>query len=139
MHGGLPTSRNASKSSVEPTILIVEDESVSRRALSTLLAASGYRPSAFGSAEDALTGIDVSEMPQIVLVDVDLPGMSGLELVARLEKLWPGVRAVLMTAAEGERIDKFRREHEVGYMRKPLDFPRLLKFLGQCGTLRADN
>jgi CheY-like chemotaxis protein len=145
MHGGLPTSRHTAVKSVpgpaEPTVLIVEDERVSRRALSTLLASCGFRASAFESAEDALEAMRGHPMPDVVLVDVDLPGMSGLELVANLEKIWPDVKAVLITAAEGQRIDAFRREHgKVHYLRKPLDFPRLLRFLGgsRDGARTAD-
>ena len=114
----------------EPTVLIVEDERVSRRALSSLLASCGFRAAACESAEEALERVGASRTcPQVALVDVDLPGMSGLDLVRRLEQLHPGIRAVLITAAEGDRIAQFRRDHEVDYLPKPVDFPRLLNLL----------
>ena len=112
-----------------PTVLIVEDERISRQALAYLLEQSGFRPATCESAEEALERLCAGAAPQVALVDVDLPGMSGLDLVARLEKLRPGTFAVLITAASGERIDRFRETHDVQYLRKPVDFPRLLKLL----------
>jgi len=114
-------------------VLIVEDESVSRRALTSLLASSGYTPAAYESAEEALEDVDGGPLPRVALVDVDLPGMSGLDLAARLEQIDPQVRTVLITATEGDRIDRFRQVHGVHYLRKPLDFPRLLSLLACCG------
>jgi CheY-like chemotaxis protein len=82
------------------------------------------------TGEEALSRIH-RKPPAVALVDVDLPGMSGLDLVARLERLRPGIRAVLITAAEGDRIARFRREHPVDYIPKPIDFPRLLLLLNR--------
>jgi two-component system, response regulator RegA len=122
--------RSAAEPSARPTVLIVEDERVSRRALAYLLSQSGYRTAAYESAEEVLEEFADSAVPQVALIDVDLPGMSGLDLVDRLEKLRPGLFAVLITAAGGERIDRFRAAHPVHYIRKPLDFGRLLRLLG---------
>jgi DNA-binding response OmpR family regulator len=74
--------------------------------------------------------LDEGAKPLAALVDVDLPGMSGLEFIAQMEKCSPGVTTVLITAAEGDRIDRFRKAHdEVHYMRKPVNFSRLLGLL----------
>ena len=69
--------------------------------------------------------------PDVALLDVDLPGMSGLELAERLEASKPGIFTVLITAAGGERIASFMRDHSVAYLRKPLDFEDLLCLLGE--------
>ena len=112
-----------------PTVLVVEDEGISRRALVSLLAASGYKAIAFGSAEEALQEAEERSIPRLALVDVDLPGMNGLDLIARLSQLRPDLYAVLITAVEGDRIKRFRATHTVGYLRKPLDVSRLLELL----------
>jgi len=112
-------------------VLIVEDERVSRRALGLLLTACGFHTSSAGSAEEALRLLsDQSSPPDFALVDVDLPGMTGLELAERLEQTRPGVFTILITAAEGDRIRNFLRDHPVAYMRKPIDFDHLLYVLG---------
>lgn len=121
-----------------PTILIVEDEKISREALAMLLDASGYRSEPFRSAEEALEHVDHGSAPAYALVDLDLPGMSGLDLISRLERLRPQTVTILITAAEGERIEGFRRDHNVHYFRKPLDFSQLLGVLeGEAGEPEA--
>ncbi len=113
-------------------VLIVEDERVSRKALALLLGACGYRTISAGSGEEAMRMLSSSKPPQYALLDVDLPGMSGLELAERLEESTPGVFTVLITAAEGDRIEDFRRDHPVAYLRKPLDFRDLLVLLNEA-------
>jgi len=123
------SARQDASHSQGPTILIVEDERVSRQALAFLLESCGYRSEPCGSAEEALQHVDHDGAPPFALVDLDLPGMNGIDLLTRLEQLNPRMVKVLMTAAEGERIERFRRDHKVYYMRKPLDFRRLLNLL----------
>lgn len=110
-------------------VLIVEDERLSRKALAILLGACGYETLAAGSAEEAISLLRSEDAPRFALVDVDLPGMSGLEFAECLNRVRPDVCTVLITAAEGERIQKFVREHPVVYLRKPLNFDHLLGVL----------
>lgn len=113
-------------------VLIVEDERMSRKALALLLTACGYHTMAVGSAEEAIRLMQGDDPPDIALVDVDLPGMSGLDLAERLEGVTPAVFTVLITAAEGDRIHTFMREHPVvAHLRKPLDFDCLLELLSE--------
>jgi putative two-component system response regulator len=67
-----------------PTILVVEDEPHIRDVLSGLLGALGYRLLMAGSAEQALDVLNVVS-PDLVLTDVHLGAMSGIELCARLK------------------------------------------------------
>ena len=112
-------------------VMIVEDESVSRRALAALMSASGYQTEALGSAEEALTAVEAGVLPDIALVDLDLPGMNGLDFIGQLTELDPGVFPVLITAANGDNLTNLLRQRGVAYMRKPLDFNRLMNLLGQ--------
>ncbi len=112
-------------------VLIVEDERISRRALSALLAASGYETQAVASAEEALRALKKGDVPHIALVDLDLPGMNGLELISRLSKMDPSVYPVLITAAGGEALSTLLHDRGVAYMRKPVDFGHLLALLSE--------
>ena len=67
-----------------PTILVVEDEPHIREVLAGLLGALGYRLLMASSAEQALDALDVVS-PDLVLTDVHLGAMSGIELCARLK------------------------------------------------------
>jgi CheY-like chemotaxis protein len=116
-------------------VLIVEDERVARRALSSLLAASGYVTEAAGSAEEALALLNLKgEPPKVILVDLNLPGMNGLDFIRRVGQQNPAVMTVLMTGAGEETLLAALEEYRqpVPYLRKPLDFNRLLSLISEA-------
>jgi CheY-like chemotaxis protein len=110
-------------------LLLVEDEEISRRALALLLHSKGYQIRTAASAEEALQLLNHGGHPQMALVDLDLPGMSGLELIKHLSQQHPAIPAVLITASSIERLKEALGDHSVTYLRKPLDFNRLLNLL----------
>jgi two-component system CheB/CheR fusion protein len=119
-------------------VLIVEDERVSRRALTALLSASGYVTEAAGSGEEALRLVGAGPVPPVALVDLDLPGMSGIDFIGRIEQMDPSVFPVLITAADEDRlrvaVARLRAlapDHDVVYLRKPVSFDELLTVLDQ--------
>ena len=116
-----------------PAVLVVEDERVSRRALTALLDASGYSTEAVGSAEDALQTLKGgrNRTPEVALIDLNLPGMSGLDLIDRLRQLAPTVFPVLITATSAECLAKAIAGRDLAYIRKPLNFDHLLKVIEQ--------
>lgn len=114
----------------EGHILVVEDEKLSRLALGKLLAREGYTTTVAGSAEEAIDILlSVRSSPAIALIDLDLPGMSGAELLAYLKKLVPLVRPVFLTAACEERIARAIGPSNIKYLRKPFNFRELLGIL----------
>ena len=114
-------------------VLIVEDERVSRRALSMLLASSGYTTEAVGSAEEALRLLQTrnGSAPRVALIDLNLPGMSGIDLIGHLEQLDPSVYPVLVTAAADDVLRSALTERPVAYLRKPLDFNQVLAVISR--------
>jgi DNA-binding NtrC family response regulator len=115
--------------SLKSPVMLVEDERVARNALTALLINCGYPTVSFESAEELLTAVEKGNEPQVILADVDLPGMSGLEMIDEVGKRHPAVHTVLITAAEGAEIDAFRKNHECDYLRKPLNLKKLLSLL----------
>jgi len=67
----------------EPTVLIVDDEDMVRTALEQWLRLSGFAPRTAASAEEALALIDDLH-PEVMLTDVRMPGLSGLDLLRRI-------------------------------------------------------
>lgn len=112
-------------------ILIVEDEAISRRALAALLKANGYEAAAVPTAEAALEILHQGPEPEIALIDLDLPGMNGLDLIRQLEQSNPGIYPVLITASSREKLEDVCRQHPVRYLRKPLNFDHLLTVLSE--------
>ena len=110
-------------------VLIVEDEQSSRRALSLLLCRCGFRPQTFGTAEEALIWLRGGGHPQVAVVDLDLPGMDGVELIEKLALISPTTRSVLVTATDEDTLARRTRWHDVNYLRKPIDFESLLSLL----------
>jgi len=111
-------------------VLLIEDESVSRKALGKLLANQGYTIETVATAEEAVAVLSVGQRPSVALVDLDLPGMSGAELLEYLEHKAPETKAVLVTAACEERVA--RLDHPpVEYLRKPINLNDLLRTLAR--------
>jgi CheY-like chemotaxis protein len=110
-------------------VLLIEDENVSRKALGKLLAAEGYTTETVGTAEEALAILSVGQRPTVALVDLDLPGMSGAELLDNLKQKAPPIKMVLVTAASEERVARITERTPLPYIRKPIDFNALLRTL----------
>jgi CheY-like chemotaxis protein len=100
-----------------------------------LLARQGYEAEAVESAEEALDLLNRGPEPQVALVDLDLPGMSGSEFLRRISETNPSVKPVLITAADEERVANIARERNVPHLRKPIDFNHLLAMLDETSSL----
>jgi len=89
-------------------VAVVEDDEGLRRTLEAFINRSGDMifVAGYGSAEAALKGLP-GNRPDIVLMDIRLPGMNGVECVARLRKSVPEAKAVMLTAYE-DTDDVFR-------------------------------
>jgi DNA-binding NtrC family response regulator len=80
-----------------PTILIIEDEAKMRRLLELNLGEDGFKTLSVGDAETGLKLLD-SEPVHLVLTDLKLPGMSGLEFLNSTKRQNPALPIVVMTA-----------------------------------------
>jgi len=86
---------------VSIAVSIVEDSEQVRQTLARLInRAEGFRcASQYGSAEDAIEGLP-RDRPDVVLMDINLPGMNGVECVRRLKKTIPEVQFLMLTVYE---------------------------------------
>ena len=82
-------------------VSIVEDNEQLRGTLARVLnRAEGFKcVSHYGSAEDALKSLPVDK-PDVVLMDINLPGMNGVECVRQLKHVLPSVQVIMLTAYE---------------------------------------
>ena len=102
------------------TVSIVEDAQGVREGLVRLLdTAAGFRcVASYPNAEIALAEIPL-QPPDVVLMDIDLPGMNGVECVRKLKALLPGIRVVMLTVYENpEKIFDALSAGAVGYLLK---------------------
>ena len=100
-------------------VAVVEDDAAARKALGRLLWAWGFEPALFESAEAYL---DASPDPLCIVVDVGLPGMSGIELQQRLRAAGTAP-PIIMTTASHEVTVRRRAEQNgcAGFFWKPVD------------------
>ena len=80
------------------TIYIVDDEEIIKDGISMALE-SDYRVKTFTTAESALKAINKSQ-PDLVLLDIGLPGMSGIEALEEIKNLYPEILIIMITAFE---------------------------------------
>ena len=102
------------------TVSIVEDNDKLRGTLGRLLDRSdGFRClSQYASAEDALKDLPQAR-PNVVLMDINLPGMNGVECVRQLKALIPGIQVMMLTVYEDtENIFNALTAGANGYMLK---------------------
>lgn len=92
--------------SLRPRILVVEDEPAIQEMLGYALRQTGFDPVSVPTAEDALRNIN-QELPTLALVDLMLPGMSGIELARRLRaESRTRDLPIIMVTARGEESDR---------------------------------
>lgn len=120
-------------------ILVVEDEAELRQDLVETLAFEGYETGAAGDAETGLAMID-ARLPDLILCDIRLPGMSGLELLKTLnDRAAPSPRVVLLTAfGDAELLNESRALNALDCLQKPVDYGQLTElletYLAQAGA-----
>lgn len=111
------------------SISIVDDEKELRESIATFVNGSpGFRcVSAYGSAEAALKGLP-EDKPDVVLMDINMAGMDGIECVERLKAASPEMQIVMLTVYEDtDKIFKALSAGASGYLLKRLSPTKLLQ------------
>jgi DNA-binding response OmpR family regulator len=119
-------------------VMIVEDEASIRRFIALNLNRSGFNVLEVESGEKALEHFE-SFMPEVVILDVMLPGMDGFEVCQRLREVMPAVIIIMLTA-RGQDMDKIMGL-EIGaddYMVKPFNPLELIARI-RANLRKADN
>ncbi len=117
-------------------VLIVEDNEKSMKLVRDVLVATGYSTLEASTGEDAVS-LALSHTPALVLMDVQLPGIDGVEALVRLRRdarteTIP-VLALTAQAMHGDR-ERFLEAGFDGYLSKPMDVAELLRTVGKyCG------
>jgi DNA-binding NarL/FixJ family response regulator len=110
-------------------VAIVEDQREFREGLAFLIdGTDGYHcTQRFGSMEEALEGLD-RDLPDVVLVDIGLPGISGIEGVRLLKERYPGLPTLMLTIYnDDERIFGAMCAGACGYLLKKTPKARILE------------
>src|SRR3954470_10300833 len=131
-------------SGLKIAVSIIEDDSQARQILSDWIRrADGFEfISEHGSAESALAKLP-GESPAVVLTDINLPGMNGIEAVRKLKTVMPGAQFVMLTVYEdADHIFNALAAGATGYLLKQTPRPELLAALQEVnrgGSPMASN
>lgn len=106
-------------------VLLVDDDSAIRRALRKPLEAWGCHVSEAVNGRDALEQLSLNPR-QLVLSDIDMPEMDGLDLLTHMEKKFPDSGIIMVTGMSHERLIDEALEHgAIGFIQKPFRIPEL--------------
>lgn len=113
-----------------PAIAIVDDDDLVRRALSRLVASLSCEPIAFSSAEAFLLVVG-EVVPYGALIDLHLPGMTGLELLEELDRRGIAIRTIVITGSEQEgNRERCLQAGATAFLSKPLSRDALARAMG---------
>jgi len=114
------------------TILIVDDDDQLRKSFSKLLTEEGYNVKSAASGEAGLQIIQ-KEIPDLVVLDMRLPGMNGLETFQAVHDIEPKLPVIIMTAyGTTETAIEATKQGAFDYMLKPFDIPDMLAVIKQA-------
>ena len=108
------------------SLLVVDDNSGIRKLLEELFSAEGYTVVTAASGLEAITSAQ-KQLPNLVLSDIKMPGINGLELRDKLLSLDQNIRIILMSAyTDHHEIKEKLRQRGIDYLiTKPFDLERL--------------
>lgn len=115
----------------ETSVLIVDDEKNMRITLSDILLEEGYRVTTASTGEEAVSlceqhGFDV------ILMDVRMPGINGVEAFRRIRRHREGVRVIMMSAYSVDDLKQAALEEgAIAFLPKPLDVQKVVAMIGE--------
>ncbi len=107
-------------SDILPLIYIVDDDPAVCRALRRLLRSWGMQVRTFASGQELLSALSGSHHADCSLIDVQMPGMTGLEVQERMKLAGVDLPVIFITAHEEDGVEeRAMRAGAVGFLRKP--------------------
>lgn len=118
------------------SVLIIDDEASIRQSLTGALGDEGYRVRVAGSAADGIEAIR-SERPDVIFLDIWMPGCDGLEALKQIKSEWPD-QLVIMMSGHGtiETAVKATKLGAYDFAEKPLNLERILVLLHNAASVQ---
>jgi DNA-binding NarL/FixJ family response regulator len=122
----MPAETTRQRSEEHLRVLIVDDSELFRTGLQTLLVSEAFEVAAAASGDDALRQVD-SFRPNVVVMDMGMPGMSGSEATRRILAAAPETFVMMLTGSEGTDVLEAVRAGASGYVLKGGDLADIVK------------
>jgi len=114
-------------------ILLVDDEPGMLRYIRTLLEVDDYKVETASTGEEALQRVQKGLHPDLVLLDLLMPGIDGLQTLEQLRQLQPGVKVVILSCVgETKKVVQAMRLGAYDYLTKPFQKGELDTVIDQC-------
>src|SRR5579872_4678137 len=114
-------------------ILLVDDEPAMLRYIRTLLEVDDYKVETASTGEEALQRVDKGLEPDLVLLDVLMPGIDGLQTLEQLRQKQPGVKVVMLSCvADTRKVVQAMKLGAQDYLTKPFQKAELDAVIDQC-------
>ena len=113
-----------------PIIWVVEDDISTQRLVAHTLTRHGFSPMLFDTAEKAYAALRAGALPALLVLDMMLPGMSGVDLIRLLKKndAWAAIPVVVVTVlSRGDTQASGADVSSAYWMNKPFDTNNLMK------------
>jgi two-component system, chemotaxis family, chemotaxis protein CheY len=115
------------------TVLLVDDDGLIRSVLKSILKGDGYRVLEEASTGEAGVAIATRLLPDLVLLDINLPKLSGLEVLSQIRQASPKSVVLMVTSeATKEAIDEALKKGAAGFVVKPVTASKLLAKAASC-------
>jgi two-component system sensor histidine kinase EvgS len=120
----------------QKTILIAEDEEVILKLIASILALANYQVATASSSEEALNQAQAAEQhPDLLIADVQMPGMSGVKLAKKIKALYPKIKLLFMSGQSSHVIsDHALPAADVYFIPKPFRPMELLTLVKEILT-----
>lgn len=119
------------------TLLVVDDDPAWRDALKGWLEREGFRAIMLARADWIVPAVELHR-PDAIVLDVNLPGTSGLDVLGALRRRWPALPVVIMTAFGGPGVgDVARRLGAASYIEKPFRMAALVDEIRRVASRRG--
>jgi DNA-binding response OmpR family regulator len=129
-------STNAARKPAAPaglSVVVVDDDTAWLADLETWLAHEGFQVIGISRGEWVVEAVDFHE-PDVVVVDLQLPGVDGLEILGQLRRRRPTLPVIVMTAFGGTDVEqRVRRVGAAGYFDKPFRLENLVAAIRLIG------
>lgn len=121
----------------KPSVLVVDDDHMMREMLKLILHSDGYE--VLGEAANGKTAVALCEnlKPGLVLLDINMPKMDGLQALEEIRKISPAARVMMVSAeATMDRVKEAISKGASGFIVKPLNAASVLDKIESCFSKR---
>lgn len=118
------------------SVLLVEDDPAVTLALNAILEAEGIGVRSATNGQSAIQSL-ARQTPDVVLLDIGLPDVSGVDVYNEIATRWPKLPVVFITAElDDTAVARFLRQPHIGFLRKPFEAEQLLETLSRITAIK---